>query len=82
MSILDGIFSLGRDINKVKENEEVTEMNWVFSLLNANVLKSDEQVGQEVRASVTALGYLNSGFQKLAEFTVKLPEKPKKHPAL
>lgn len=65
-----------------KKDEEVTEMNWAFSILNGNVIKSDEQVGQEVRASITALGYLNSGFQRLSEYTTKLPEKKKGNPAL
>jgi hypothetical protein len=58
----------------VKSDEIGTDYNWAFSIVNGEP-KTDELIGQEVRASCTALGYLKSGFDRLS--TIKLDEKKK-----
>lgn len=66
----------------VRKGEALTEFNWVFSITNSIEPKSDEQLGQELRASIAALNYLKGGFERLLEFKVDEPKKPKKNPAL
>lgn len=55
-----------------------TEMNWAFQLTSvAEGQKTDEQLGQELRASNKALSFLEQGFQRLQEFKApaQLPQK-------
>jgi hypothetical protein len=57
--------------------EKPTEFNFAFNIVNGEG-KSDEQIGQELRASITALGYLKSGFERLDEIKVNEPAVTKK----
>jgi hypothetical protein len=48
---------------------EPTPMNWAFSLVKNDAPQSDEELGQALRASVAALGYLNGALERLKEFS-------------
>lgn len=58
----------------VVAGENPTPYNFAFNIVNET--KSDEQLGQELRASVAALGYIKSGFERLSE--IKRVEEVKK----
>ena len=61
---------------------EPTDKNWAFSLLQGKDAKTDDELGQELRASIAALGYLNSALERLEEFKAPEAKKEKKNPAL
>lgn len=52
------------------------EFNFIFNIVSEES-KSDEQIGQETRASVAALGFLKHAFTKLKEFLPAQPTTPK-----
>ena len=64
----------------VSENDLPTPFNFAFSIVQS--VKSDEQIGQELRASVTALNYLQAAFERLSEVTKEEPKKKKGNPAV
>ena len=57
-----------------------TPYNFAFNIINET--KSDKQIGQELRASVAALGYIKSGFERLEEVQRVEPRKRLKNPAI
>lgn len=62
--------------------KQVSEFNFAFNIANSPD-KSDEQMGQELRAAATALNYLKSGFDRLQEIQMPEPaKKAKTNPAL
>lgn len=68
----------------LKEGETPEPTNWVFGI-GANTLGStptNEQLGEELKASLRGLSFLQDGFKKLGEVQVELPKKEKKNPAL
>ena len=68
----------------LKANEPVEQTNWVFGIGASSVggTPSNEQLGEELKASLRGLSYLEDGFQKLHEIQVELPKKLKTNPAL
>lgn len=71
--LLATIYSQGT----VKAESDPNEFNFAFGIATVGQTKTDEQIGQELRAAITALNYLKTGFDRLLEF---LPnqEKPEK----
>lgn len=58
--------------------------NWAFGIgaLGVNGSPSNEQLGEELKAALKGLNFLESGFEKLNELKVALPKKTKVNPAL
>lgn len=59
---------------------EKKEENWAYSIVRG--AKSDEQIGQEVRAAAQGLSFLANAFEKLLEYKEEPPKKAKSNPAL
>lgn len=70
---------------KIETGKMPTDFNFAFNItaeidMKGNVVppKSDEQIGQELRACNKALGFLKSGFDRLLEFLPAQPNPEKK----
>lgn len=66
------------------EGAEPEQRNWVFGLAKTSIggEPSDAQLGEELKACLRGLSYLEDGFKKLKEIKVEIPKKPKVNPAL
>lgn len=66
----------------VLEGKQPSAMNFAFALIGDGT-KTNEHIGAELRASIMALGYLKSGFDRLTEIKVEQKtKKDKPNPAL
>jgi len=68
----------------LKPDEPAEQTNWVFGV-GANTIgstPSNEQLGEELKASLRGLSYLEDGFKKLHDIQVELPKKVKTNPAV
>ena len=68
----------------LQPNEPAEPSNWVFGI-GANTMgstPSNEQLGEELKASLRGLSYLEDGFKKLHEIQVPMAKKVKTNPAL
>ena len=61
-------------------DDNPTQYNFAFNIVQG--VKSNEQLGEELRASVTALNYIRAGFERLSEVQDDAPKKKKENPAL
>ena len=64
--------------------EPAEQKNWVFGI-GAGLIGqavTNEQLGEELKASLRGLGYLEDGFTKLKDVRVEIPKKIKTNPAL
>lgn len=65
----------------LKAGEPASDKNWAFGILNG--VETDlQQVGMKLTASLKGLAYLESGFEKLAEFVVQEAPKQKENKAV
>jgi len=74
--LLASIFHQGT----LKPGDKPNEFNFAFVI--AQGVKSDEQMGQELRAATTALNYLKTGFERLSEIKREEPKAKTKNPAI
>lgn len=60
------------------------EQNWVYGLgaNQINGVLSNELLGEELKASLKGLGYMQDGFKKLLEISVEKPKTIKENKAL
>ena len=68
----------------LKPDESAEQTNWVFGV-GANTMgstPSNEQLGEELKASLRGLSYLEDCFKKLHEIQVPIAKKAKENPAL
>jgi hypothetical protein len=64
--------------------EPAEQKNWVFGI-GASTLgtaQTNEALGEELKASLRGLGYLEDGFTKLKDVRVEIPKVRKINPAL
>lgn len=66
----------------VTPGEMPTDKNFAFGIING-VQKTDEQIGQELRASIQALNFIKGGFERLEEIkTTPVSKKKGGNPAV
>lgn len=68
----------------MEAGKPAVETNWVFGLgaSQINGVLSNEQMGEELKAALKGLGYLQDGFKKLLEVSVPMAKEKKVNPAV
>lgn len=80
-ALLYSIYEMGT-VKSDDKNLLDIDTNWAYSLV-ANPNLSNEQVGQELKARVAGLSYLDDAFKQIKKFTAPMSEpKEEVNPAL
>jgi hypothetical protein len=67
----------------LEAGKPAVEANWVFGLAAGSMNHvTNEQLGEELKATLKGLSYLQEGFKKLYEVSVPAPKESKVNPAL
>lgn len=64
----------------LKPGVEIENKNWAFSIIKQG--KDDTAIGQEFRAVIAGLAFIEEGFEKLEEFRPESVKKEKENPAV